>query len=57
MHAQYIYIVYAKYQSTSIKALLHVAFPVFAMWSVDFPTYAINMPQIAQTSLSISKSA
>ena len=29
-HAQYIYIVNAKYQKASVKALVHVDFPVYA---------------------------
>ena len=29
-HAQYIYIVNAKYQKPSVKALVHVDFPVYA---------------------------
>ena len=28
-HAQYIYIVYAKYQKASVKALVQVDFPVY----------------------------
>ena len=30
-HAQYICIVYAKYQKTSVKALVEVDFPVYAL--------------------------
>ena len=30
-HAQYIYIVHAKYQKASVKALVQVDFPVYAL--------------------------
>ena len=30
-HAQYIYIVYAKHQKASVKALVQVDFPVYAL--------------------------
>ena len=34
-HAQYIYIVYAKYQKASVNALVQVDFPVYCVYKVS----------------------